>query len=318
MQASCAINSIQNKFEELADMIKTLKAQIILISETKIDSTYPNDQLSLPGYSLYRNDRKKGGGGILALISTVVPCRRLKLDRYYQCLEPIVLDVRIGKINIIIIGIYRPPRPLVGAYQQLLKEELNHISTWASLQRDAVTVIGDLNLDRLRPQRKEGKLLLDLEMVQGFECLIKQPTRLDSKGTTTTATLVDVLLTNRPDLFIKGGVFDPALSDHMLIFGILKEKARKYPRKIIHFRSYKNFDQAKYNNLLTTALWHVGNLFDDVEDKVYYWNTIMQDIVDECFPQKKKRVRDTDIPYTTAAWKNAIRAKRRAFNKYLN
>jgi len=102
----------------------------------------------------------------------------------------------------------------VGAYQQLLEEELNHICTWASLQRDAVTVIGDLNLKRLRPQRKEGKLLLDLEMVQGFKCLIKQPTRLDSNGTTTKATLTGVLLTNRTDLFIKGGVFDPALSDH--------------------------------------------------------------------------------------------------------
>ena len=104
----------------------------------------------------------------------------------------------------------------------------------------------------------------------------------------------------------------------MLIYGIMKEKARKHSPRIIHFRSYKNFDPVKYDNLLMTAPWHVGNLFDDVEDKVYYWNTIMQDIMDECFPQKKKRVRDKDIPYMTTAWKNAIRAKRRAFNKYLN
>ena len=87
--------------------------------------------------------------------------------------------------------------------------------------RDAVTGIGDLNLNRLRPQRKEGKLLLDLEMKQCFECMIKQPTRLDRKGTTTTSPLTDLLLTNRPDLFIRGRVFDPALSDHSLIYGIM-------------------------------------------------------------------------------------------------
>ena len=57
-------------------------------------------------------------------------------------------------------------------------------------------------------------------MKQCFECMIKQPTRLDRKGTTTTSTLIDVLLTNRPDLFIRG-VFDPALSDHRLIYGIM-------------------------------------------------------------------------------------------------
>ena len=43
-----------------------------------------------------------------------------------------------------------------------------------------------------------------------------------------------------------------------------------------------------------------------------------QDIVDKCFPQrkKKKRVRDKDIPYmTTTLSKNAIRTKRKAFKK---
>ena len=124
--------------------------------------------------------------------------------------------------------------------------------------RDAVTGIGDLNLNRLRPQRKEGKLLLDLEMKQCFECMIKQPTRLDRKGTTTTSTLTDLLLTNRPDLFIRGRVFDPALSDHRLIYGIMWEKAKKHSRKIIYFRSYTNFDPVKKRkspNCGTLACW---------------------------------------------------------------
>ena len=37
----------------------------------------------------------------------------------------------------------------------------------------------------------------------------------------------DVPLTNQPDLFVKGGVFDPALSDRMLIYGIVKKKRGK-------------------------------------------------------------------------------------------
>lgn len=36
------INSIQNKFEELKKLNDALKAHIIVISETKIDSSYPN------------------------------------------------------------------------------------------------------------------------------------------------------------------------------------------------------------------------------------------------------------------------------------
>ena len=53
------INSIQNKFEELVALIRKLKIHIIFISKTKIDSTYPDSQFAIPGYTLYRNDRKK-------------------------------------------------------------------------------------------------------------------------------------------------------------------------------------------------------------------------------------------------------------------
>ena len=40
-------------------------------------------------------------------------------------------------------------------------------------------------------------------------------------------------------------VFDPALSDHMLIDGIMKEKTKKHSGNIIQFSSNKNFDPVK-------------------------------------------------------------------------
>ena len=41
------INSIQNKFDELIDVIHKLKVHVIIIGETKIDSTYPNSQFNV-------------------------------------------------------------------------------------------------------------------------------------------------------------------------------------------------------------------------------------------------------------------------------
>lgn len=43
----------------------------------------------------------------------------------------------------------------------------------------------------------------------------------------------------------------------------------------------------------------------------------MKNIVDEHLPVKTMRVRDRDVPYMTAQWKSAIRAKRKATAKYL-
>ena len=82
-------NSIQNKFEELASLIKKSRTQ--LISESKIDSSYPNRQFTISCYELYRNDRKKGGGGILAYVSSELICKQIKPVKSYKTIEVIVL-----------------------------------------------------------------------------------------------------------------------------------------------------------------------------------------------------------------------------------
>ena len=158
------INSIQNKFDEIAEITRKSRAQIMIISETKIDSTYPDSQFMIPGYSLLRNNRKKGGGGILAYISSDVTSKRMKLQRSYKTFEPIVFEVELKVRSIVVIGIYRSPSiAFTISYQQQLKEELNHICTWASLHKRDLVLLGDLNLDRLRLDKAEEKLLRDLE-----------------------------------------------------------------------------------------------------------------------------------------------------------
>ena len=94
----------------------------------------------------------------------------------------------------------------------------------------------------MRPDKSEGKLLLDLEVEQGFQCLITKPTRVEKLGAITTKSLIDVLLSNRPDVFQYSGIYYPCLSDHALIYGVLKQKINPNKPKCITFRSYKNFD----------------------------------------------------------------------------
>ena len=62
------INSIRNKFEMLKEVIGN-KIDILLISETKLDDTFPLSQFILEGFTPpYRLNRTEHGGGLMLFI----------------------------------------------------------------------------------------------------------------------------------------------------------------------------------------------------------------------------------------------------------
>ena len=57
------INSIRNKFELLSALVMG-KIDVLLVSESKIDKSFPDSQFEMAGFSApYRLDRDKHGGG---------------------------------------------------------------------------------------------------------------------------------------------------------------------------------------------------------------------------------------------------------------
>ena len=64
--AQINVNSIRNKFDALMTGIQN-KVDILLISETKLDETFPTKHFSIEGFtSPYRLDRNGFGGGLLS------------------------------------------------------------------------------------------------------------------------------------------------------------------------------------------------------------------------------------------------------------
>ena len=62
------INSIRNKFDYLAHQVRG-KIDILMISETKLDESFPPSQFFLDGHGIFfRFDRNGNGGGILLSI----------------------------------------------------------------------------------------------------------------------------------------------------------------------------------------------------------------------------------------------------------
>ena len=69
------INSLRNKFNLLCEQIKG-SIDIFMISETKLDDSFPQGQFLIDGFhSPLRFDRNKSGGGILLYVREDIPTK---------------------------------------------------------------------------------------------------------------------------------------------------------------------------------------------------------------------------------------------------
>ena len=81
------INSIRNKFNYLSEQIRG-NVDILLVSETKIDDSFPQGQFVIDGFSApYRLDRNCLGGGLLFarddIPSNLLTIEEKPIERFY-------------------------------------------------------------------------------------------------------------------------------------------------------------------------------------------------------------------------------------------
>ena len=102
------INSIPNKFEGIMNLVAN-KLDVFLLSETKIDDTFPDAQFIHEGYSKpHRKDRKLGAGGLLMYINENIPSRKLIEHILPDDIEILCTEINLKKEKWVMMGIYLP------------------------------------------------------------------------------------------------------------------------------------------------------------------------------------------------------------------
>ena len=72
------LHSLRNKLEQLSSMING-NIDIFMITETKLDETFPAAQFSLQGFfDPYQFERNRNGGGIMLYITEDIPSRLIE------------------------------------------------------------------------------------------------------------------------------------------------------------------------------------------------------------------------------------------------
>ena len=91
------VNSLQNKFEFLAEMVQD-KADLLMISETKLYSSFPNAQFYMKYYSKpYRLDTNSKGRGIILYVKEDIPPKLINSLCTDQDKEHFLVELNLRK-----------------------------------------------------------------------------------------------------------------------------------------------------------------------------------------------------------------------------
>ena len=76
------------------------KADNLLISETKLDSSFPLNQCHIDGFTTpYRLDRNQNGGGIMLYIRDDIPSKSLTDIKLDNEIENILIEINLRSKN---------------------------------------------------------------------------------------------------------------------------------------------------------------------------------------------------------------------------
>ena len=285
------INSLAPKYEQLREIIGQ-HIDILTIQETKLDSSFPTQQFTLPGYSKpYRLDRNREGGGVLIYVREDIPSKLLNKHNFTRNVEGMFVEINLRKTKILFFGGYRSEHEVYGLPKKEFLEQLSFaLDKYSSY--DKTLIAGDFNIDRV------DEILDDFIFEQNLKNLVKENTCFKS---TENPSCIDLFLTNTPLSFQNTTLVATGLSDfHKMVVTVMKTTFPKAEPQILCYRDYKNFDLYNFRTDLREQLSRVPE-----KDYIHFEITFLK-VLEQHAPMKKKVLRANNKPYMTKTLRKAI------------
>ena len=182
---------------------------------------------------------------------------------------------------------------------------MNIFDYWASFlakcdnEDKELILIGDLNCDvsKTVPDPHTCKLQFLCSLYQ-IDQLIKESTRLTPKS----ATLIDLILTNRPE--------NISSSDHSLVYAVRKFTLPKGRQKIRLVRNFKNFVENDFIRDVSQLPCEMVYQFGDPNLCWQVWKSLILDALNRHAPLRHKRIRNNPVPWINPQIKEKVSQKK--------
>ena len=117
--------------------------------------------------------------------------------------------------------------------------------------------------------------------IYDLDSFINGPTRISKNR----ESRLDVILTNVPAFAKDSGVIHTGLSDHDLVYTVLKTRHMRSKAETITKRSFKTFDKDSFQADLSTMPFSVSYVFDDPDDVYWCWHQLYDQVLDAPAPK---------------------------------
>ena len=284
---SLNINSISNKFDQLRLLVDG-KVDILIITETKLDSTFPSSQFMIKGYSEpYRLDRNRNGGGVLIYIREDIPSKNLISHTLPSDIEGLFIELNLRNSKWLLFGTYHPPSQSDEYFFHQVKLGLDRYSKYY----EKFILIGHFNAEESEP------CLSQFLFEMNAKNIVKEPTCYKSLRN---PSCIDLIITNCSSNFQNTKTISTGLSDfHKMVVTVLKNSFQRSSPKEIVYRDYKNFDRNVFRRELEKRLNAQINEYNHFEQ-------IFLEVLNNHAPIKKKTLRANHVPYMTKTLRKAI------------
>ena len=295
------VRSLLNKIDDVHTAVLNANADIVVLTETHLDESVPDQLITPVGYNIFRKDRCRHGGGVAIFIHKSLPVTRSWTELDSDDIESLWVTVRPNKMPrqfpcILIGAIYHPPKAddwkMVDHIIQCLDRVLQHHP------HSGVCILGDFN-------RMKDKRLKSYPLQQ----IVRQATRQQA--------VLDKMYTNMAQFYDSVTVSAPlGLSDH----NVLNIACTQTDRRHVGERSYKLVRRSDPNcktmfvNDLKAVNW--VNVFKSTscQEKYDQFHATLLALMDKHIPFRVVTVCSTDKPWVTPHFKDLISSRQSAWN----
>ena len=218
---------------------------------------------------------------------------RIRPDLGASLPESCAIEISRPKCKKLIIWtIYRAPDlNLEGFFQDL------NMSMSSVPENTELVSLGDFNINflcsEINNDRAKKRKLLRVTNIYHLDQLISTPARITERS----STLIDLLYTNTSHHVIDRGVIPSPLSDHCLIFCVIKSGVPKAPGRTIEYRLYEHYLKHEFQNDSRDIDWDHALNKGDIDSAIDDWNKLFTHVADSHAPIRKSRIKGVRSPW---------------------